>query len=167
MTVDGDTIVRILTAVGLNADWINTGAITVKDKNGNIIFQVDMDTKKVIISGDNVVIGDSSLSDKLTKMDNNIASAKNMTFQLSNEMQTITADADGNIAVFPQVSTKATVMYGSSDITDDCSYTITKSDSITGSWSDATHIYNVTGLSADNGWIDIRATYLSNLSVTK
>ena len=95
------------------------------------------------------------------------ALAKNMTLQLSNEMQTITADANGNIAVFPQVSTKATVMYGSSDITDDCSYTITKSDSITGSWSDATHIYNVTGLSADNGWIDIRATYLSNLAVTK
>lgn len=167
MTVDGDTIVRILNAVGVNADWINAGAIMVKDSDGNILFSVDMDTKKVIISGDNVVIGDSSLPDKLAKMDNNIASAKNMTFQLSNEMQTITADANGNIAVFPQVSTKATVMYGSSDITDDCSYTITKSDSITGSWSDATHIYNVTGLSADNGWIDIRATYLSNLAVTK
>lgn len=337
MTVDGDTIVRILTAVGLNADWINTGAITVKDKSGNIIFQVDMDTKKVIISGDSVVIGGKTatkaLSDNLQEskdysdgkladyadtvtgslaglqaqidgqiesffydyepslqnkpasewtsteerkkhegdlfywkstgyayrfmqdgatwkwqmiQDNDIskalaqaekaqdtadgkrrtfviqpsppydigdlwsqdggdiltcvvarakgsvyassdwkklnkytddttankaleaaALAKNMTLQLSNEMQTITADANGNIAVFPQVSTKATVMYGSSDITDDCSYTITKSDSITGSWSDATHIYNVTGLSADNGWIDIRATYLSNLAVTK
>lgn len=163
----GDLIAKILYAHGINADYIDTGALTVRDSDGNIIFQVDMDTKKVIISGDNVVIGGSSLPDKLTKMDNNIASAKNMTFQLSNEMQTITADADGNIAVFPQVSTKATVMYGSSDITDDCSYTITKSDSITGSWSDATHIYNVTGLSADNGWIDIRATYLSNLSVTK
>lgn len=167
MTVDGDTIVRILTAVGLNADWINTGAITVKDKSGNIIFQVDMDTKKVIISGDNVVIGGSSLPDKLTKMDNNIASAKNMTFQLSNDMQTITSDADGNIPVFPTVATTAKVMYGSSDITNDCSYTITKSDSVTGSWDVDTHTYTVTGLSADNGWIDIRATYLSNLSVTK
>lgn len=163
----GDLIAKILYAHGINADYIDTGALIVRDSDGNIIFQVDMDTKKVIISGDNVVIGGSSLPDKLTKMDNNIASAKNMTFQLSNDMQTITADANGNIAVFPQVSTKATVMYGSSDITDDCSYTITKSDSITGSWSDATHIYNVTGLSADNGWIDIRATYLSNLSVTK
>ena len=337
MTVDGDTIVRILNAVGVNADWINAGAIMVKDSDGNILFSVDMDTKKVIISGDSVVIGGKTatkaLSDNLQEskdysdgkladyadtvtgslaglqaqidgqiesffydyepslqnkpasewtsteerkkhegdlfywkstgyayrfmqdgatwkwqmiQDNDIskalaqaekaqdtadgkrrtfvirpsppydigdlwsqdggdiltcvvarakgsvyassdwkklnkytddttankaleaaALAKNMTLQLSNEMQTITADADGNIAVFPQVSTKATVMYGSSDITDDCSYTITKSDSITGSWSDATHIYNVTGLSADNGWIDIRATYLSNLSVTK
>lgn len=167
MTVDGDTIVRILTAVGLNADWINTGAITVKDKSGNIIFQVDMDTKKVIISGDNVVIGDSSLPDKLTKMDNNIASAKNMTFQLSNDMQTITSDADGNIPVFPTVATTVKVMYGSNDITNDCSYTVTKSDSVTGSWDVDTHTYTVTDLSADNGWVDIKAVYLNNLAVTK
>lgn len=333
----GDLIAKILYAHGINADYIDTGALTVRDSDGNIIFQVDMDTKKVIISGDSVIIGGKTatkaLSDNLQEskdysdgkladyadtvtgslaglqaqidgqiesffydyepslqnkpasewtsteerkkhegdlfywkstgyayrfmqdgatwkwqmiQDNDIskalaqaekaqdtadgkrrtfviqpsppydigdlwsqdggdiltcvvarakgsvyassdwkklnkytddttankaleaaALAKNMTLQLSNEMQTITADANGNIAVFPQVSTKATVMYGSSDITDDCSYTITKSDSITGSWSDATHIYNVTGLSADNGWIDIRATYLSNLAVTK
>lgn len=163
----GDLIAKILYAHGINADYIDTGALIVRDSDGNIIFQVDMDTKKVIISGDNVVIGGSSLPDKLTKMDNNIASAKNMTFQLSNDMQTITSDADGNIPVFPTVTTTAKVMYGSSDITNDCSYTITKSDSVTGSWDVDTHTYTVTGLSADNGWIDIRATYLSNLSVTK
>lgn len=163
----GDLIAKILYAHGINADYIDTGALIVRDSDGNIIFQVDMDTKKVIISGDNVVIGDSSLPDKLTKMDSNIASAKNMTFQLSNDMQTITSDADGNIPVFPTVTTTAKVMYGSSDITNDCSYTITKSDSVTGSWDVDTHTYTVTGLSADNGWIDIRATYLSNLAVTK
>lgn len=168
MTVDGDTIVRILTAVGLNADWINAGAITVKDKNGNIIFQVDMDTKKVVISGDCIVLGDISLGDKLADMDNEIAQSKNMTMQLTNDYQSITTDSDGNIpGTFPTVTTTAKVMYGSSDITNDCSYTITKSDSVTGSWDVDTHTYTVTGLSADNGWIDIRATYLSNLAVTK
>lgn len=167
MTVDGDTIVRILTAVGLNADWINTGAITVKDKSGNIIFQVDMDTKTVVIDPDVLIIGNMTLSEKLENMDENIASAKNMTFQLSNDMQTITSDADGNIPVFPTVATTAKVMYGSSDITNDCSYTITKSDSVTGSWDVDTHTYTVTGLSADNGWVDIKATYLINLSITK
>lgn len=163
----GDLIAKILYAHGINADYIDTGALIVRDSDGNIIFQVDMDTKKVIISGDNVVIGGSSLPDKLTKMDNNIADAKNMTFQLSNDMQTITSDADGNIPVFPTVATTAKVMYGSSDITNDCSYTITKSDSVTGSWDVDTHTYTVTGLSADNGWVDIKATYLSNLSITK
>lgn len=163
----GDLIAKILYAHGINADYIDTGALTVRDSDGNIIFQVDMDTKKVIISGDNVVIGDSSLPDKLTKMDNNIASAKNMTFQLSNDMQTITSDADGNIPVFPTVTTTAKVMYGSSDITNDCSFTVTKSDSVTGSWDVDTHTYTVTGLSADNGWVDIKAVYLNNLAVTK
>lgn len=163
----GDLIAKILYAHGINADYIDTGALIVRDSDGNIIFQVDMDTKKVIISGDNVVIGGSSLPDKLTKMDNNIASAKNMTFQLSNDMQTITSDADGNIPVFPTVTTTAKVMYGSSDITNDCSFTITKSDSVTGSWDVDTHTYTVTGLSADNGWVDIKAVYLNNLAVTK
>lgn len=167
MTVDGDTIVRILTAVGLNADWINTGAITVKDADKNIIFQVDMDTKTVVIDPDVLIIGNMTLSEKLENMDENIASAKNMTFQLSNDMQTITSDADGNIPVFPTVATTAKVMYGSSDITNDCSFTVTKSDSVTGSWDVDTHTYTVTGLSADNGWVDIKATYLINLSITK
>jgi hypothetical protein len=163
----GDLIAKILYAHGINADYIDTGALIVRDSDGNIIFQVDMDTKKVIISGDNVVIGGSSLPDKLTKMDNNIASAKNMTFQLSNDMQTITSDADGNIPVFPTVTTTAKVMYGAQDVTNDCSYTITKSDSVTGSWDADAHTYTVTGLSADNGWVDIKATYLLTLSITR
>ena len=167
MTVDGDTIVRILNAVGVNADWINTGAITVKDADGNIFFQVDMDTKSVLINPDILIIGDTTLSKKINDMDENIASAKNMTMQLSNDMQTITADSDGNIPTFPTVTTTASVMYGSNDITSDCSFTVMKSDSVTGSWSNSTHTYNVTGLSADNGWVDIKATYLVNLSVTK
>lgn len=167
MTVDGDTIVRILNAVGVNATWINTGAITVKDANENILFQVDMDTKTVVIDPDVLIIGNMTLSKKLENMDENIASAKNMTFQLSNDMQTITSDADGNIPVFPTVATTAKAMYGSSDITNDCSYIVNKSDFVTGSWNLTTHTYTVTGLSADNGWVDIKAVYLNNLAVTK
>ncbi len=163
----GDLIAKILYAHGINADYIDTGALTVKDKNGDIIFQVNMDTNTVYMNPDILTIGNMTLSKKLESMDENIASAKNMTFQLTNDMQTITSDADGNIPVFPTVTTTAKVMYGSSDITNDCSYTVTKSDSVTGSWDVDTHTYTVTGLSADNGWVDIKATYLINLSATK
>lgn len=163
----GTMITKLLYAEGINANYIDTGALTVRDKGGNILFQVDMDTKTVVINPDVLIVGNMTLSEKLKNMDENIASAKNMTFQLSNDMQTITSDADGNIPVFPTVATTAKVMYGSSDITNDCSYTITKSDSVTGSWDVDTHTYTVTGLSADNGWVDIKATYLINLSVTK
>ena len=167
MTVDGDTIVRILNAVGVNATWINTGAITVKDSDGKTIFEVDMDKKSVYMDPDTLTIGGMPLSKKLASMDENIASAKNMTLTLSNEYQGITSDADGNIPTFPTVATTASVMYGSQNVTNDCSYTITKSDSVTGSWDVNTHTYTVTGLIADNGWVDIKATYLQTLSITR
>lgn len=39
MTVDGDTITRILTATGVNADWITTGKIS--SVNGRVYFDLD------------------------------------------------------------------------------------------------------------------------------
>lgn len=164
MTVDGDAIVRILEAVGVNANWINAGAITVKDAEGNLLFSVDMDTKSVYISGNVQIGGGKTLDDTLKEF---AASAKNMTIQLSNEYQGIPVDSDGNYSSFPECSTQATVMYGAQDITENCSYTITESQNVSGSWDEVEHTYTVESLTADSGWIDIRATYLENLSVSK
>lgn len=164
MTVDGDAIVRILEAVGVNANWINAGAITVKDAEGNLLFSVDMDTKSVYISGNVQIGGGKTLDETLKEFS---ASAKNMTIQLSNEYQGIPVDSDGNYSSFPECSTQVTVMYGAQDITENCSYTITESQNISGSWDEVEHTYTVESLTADSGWVDIRATYLENLSISK
>ena len=164
----GTMITKLLYVEGINADYIDTGALTVKDKNGDIIFQINMDTNTVYMNPDILMIGDQTLTEKLNSMDNNIAEAKNITMQLTNDYQSITTDADGNITgTFPTVTTTAQVMYGTNDVTSDCTYTVTKSNNVTGSWNDSTHTYTVTGLSADNGWVDIKATYLRALSITK
>lgn len=253
MTVDGDVIARILTATGVNADWIKTGALVVRDNSGNIIFSADITKHQLIMDGSSIRIGASPLDGLLNSMqgqiDGNIntwtgtsvptlsnypanewlddtemskhvgdiyydgdshayrfvnegngyywkqlkdtdvtkalkdsedalsaakqaqeaaALAKNMTLQLSNEYQGISVDSDGNYGTFPSnVSTQAVVMYGTQDITSDCKFTIIKSDSVTGSWNNATKAYTVTALSADDGWVDIKATYISVLSVVK
>ena len=348
MTVDGDTIVRILNAVGVNADWINAGAITVTDTDGSIIFSVDMDTKSVYLDG-SVQIGggkslnqtfanylqeskdysDGKLSDyaetvtgslgdlqdqidgqietfyydyeptlqnkpasnwttteerkkhegdlffwkpnketgeggyayrffydstvgkwewvlvqdtditkalaaaqnaqdtadhkrrvfvtkpqppydigdlwsqegdeggdiltctvsrakgasyvqsdwqKLNKYTDDTKAeealeaaslARNMTMQLDNDYQGIPVDSDGNYTEFPECTTTAIVMYGTQDITDNCTYTITTSQNIQGSWNKETKTYTVTGLTADSGWVNIKAAYLNNLVVSK
>lgn len=348
MTVDGDTIVRILNAVGVNADWINAGAITVTDTDGSIIFSVDMDTKSVYLDG-SVQIGggkslnqtfanylqeskdysDGKLSDyaetvtgslgdlqdqidgqietfyydyeptlqnkpasnwttteerkkhegdlffwkpnketgeggyayrffydstvgkwewvlvqdtditkalaaaqnaqdtadhkrrvfvtkpqppydigdlwsqgedeggdiltctvsrakgasyvqsdwqKLNKYTDDTKAeealeaaslARNMTIQLDNDYQGIPVDSDGNYTEFPECTTTATVMYGTQDITDNCTYTITTSQNIQGNWNKETKTYTVTGLTADSGWVNIKAAYLNNLVVSK
>lgn len=340
MTVDGDTIVRILNAVGVNADWINAGAITVTDADGNIIFSVDMDTKSVYLDG-SVQIGggkslnqtfanylqeskdysDGKLSDyaetvtgslgelqdqidgqietfyydyeptlqnkpasdwtsaterkkhigdlffnkttgyayrfmqdgatwgwtlvqdtditkamkaaenaqdtadhkrrvfvtkpqppydigdlwsqsedeggdiltctvsrakgasyvqsdwqKLNKYTDDTKAeealeaaslARNMTMQLDNDYQGIPVDSNGNYTEFPECTTTATVMYGTQDITNNCTYTITTSQNIQGSWDKENKTYTVTGLTADSGWVNIKAAYLNNLVVSK
>lgn len=56
MTVDGDVIARILTATGINADWINTGTIKAIDKDGNTTFLVDVTTGRVVINADSVQV---------------------------------------------------------------------------------------------------------------
>ncbi len=164
----GTMITKLLYVEGINADYIDSGALTVRDKGGNIIFQVNMDTNTVYMNPDILIIGNQTLTEKLTAIDNNIADAKSITMQLVDDYQSITTDADGNITgTFPTVTTTAQVMYGTNDVTNDCTYTITKSNNVTGSWNDSTHTYTVTGLSADNGWVDIKATYLQALSITK
>lgn len=252
-TVTGEMITRLLYAEGINASYINAGALIVRDTNGKIIFSADIDNNQIVIDGASVRIGASPLDGLLNSMqgqiDGNIntwtgtpaptlsnypanewltdtemskhvgdlyydgdshayrfrndgkgyywerlkdtdvtkalqdsedaltaakqaqeaaALAKNMTLQLSNEYQGISVDSDGNYGTFPSnVSTQAVVMYGTQDITDDCNFIITKSDSITGIWNNSAKTYTVTGLSADDGWVDVRATYLSALTVTK
>lgn len=252
-TVTGEMITRLLYAEGINASYINAGALIVRDTNGKIIFSADIDNNQIVIDGASVRIGASPLDGLLNSMqgqiDGNIntwtgtpaptlsnypanewltdtemskhvgdlyydgnshayrfrndgkgyywerlkdtdvtkalqdskdalaaaksaqeaaALAKNMTLQLSNEYQGISVDSDGNYGTFPgNVSTRAVVMYGTQDITSDCNFTIIKSDSVTGSWNNATKTYTVTALSADDGWVDIKATYISVLSVVK
>jgi hypothetical protein len=169
--VDGTLITRLLYAEGINANYVDSGALTVRDSDGNIIFQADMDTKKVYLDGSVQIGVGKSINDIEQTAENAMkaaALAKNMTLQLSNEYQGISVDSDGNYGTFPNgVTTQAVVMYGTQDITADCSYTISKSDGVDGTWDVSAKTYTVTALSTDNGWIDIKATYLETLSVSK
>lgn len=167
VTVDGETITRLLYAEGINADYINAGTLIVRDKNGNAIFEADMDTGSVTLDGSCVTIGGKPLDEKIEDVENMAALARNMTMQLDNDYQGIPVDSNGNYTEIPECTTTATVMYGTQDITDNCTYTITTSQNIQGSWDKESKTYTVTGLTADSGWVDIRAVYLKNLAVTK
>ncbi len=165
--VTGELITRLLYAEGINADYINAGTLIVRDKSGNAIFEADMDTGSVTIDGSCVTIGGKPLDEKIEDVENMAALARNMTIQLDNDYQGIPVDSDGNYTEFPECTTTATVMYGTQDITDNCTYTITASQNIQGSWNKETKTYTVTGLTADSGWVNIKAAYLNNLVVSK
>lgn len=165
--VTGELITRLLYAEGINADYINAGTLIVRDKSGNAIFEADMDTGSVTLDGSYVTIGGKPLDEKIEDVENMAALARNMTMQLDNDYQGIPVDSDGNYTEFPECTTTATVMYGTQDITDNCTYTITASQNIQGSWNKETKTYTVTGLTADSGWVNIKAAYLNNLVISK
>lgn len=165
--VTGELITRLLYAEGINADYINAGTLIVRDKNGNAIFEADMDTGSVTLDGSYVTIGGKPLDEKIEDVENMAALARNMTMQLDNDYQGIPVDSNGNYTEFPECTTTATVMYGTQDITNNCTYTITTSQNIQGSWDKENKTYTVTGLTADSGWVNIKAAYLNNLVVSK
>lgn len=166
--LDGDIIAKILYAHGIDADYINTGAIIVRDaETKEIIFSVDMDTGRVVISGDIIQIGNKKLDVILNDLDERIKKAGNIVMQLDNEYQGIPADWQGNITAFPTVQTTVQVFYGQQDVSASCSYSTNKSSGITGRWDNMRRTYTVTGLSADTGWVDITANYLGIFNVTK
>ena len=165
--VTGELITRLLYAEGINADYINAGTLIVRDKSGNVIFEADMDTGSVTLDGSYVTIGGKPLDEKIEDVENMAALARNMTMQLDNDYQGIPVDSDGNYTEFPECTTTATVMYGTQDITDNCTYTITTSQNVQGNWNKENKTYTVTGLTADSGWVNIKAAYLNNLVVSK
>lgn len=165
--VTGELITRLLYAEGINADYINAGTLIVRDKSKNVIFEADMDTGSVTLDGSYVTIGGKPLDEKIEDVESMAALARNMTMQLDNDYQGIPVDSDGNYTEFPECTTTATVMYGTQDITDNCTYTITTSQNIQGNWNKETKTYTVTGLTADSGWVNIKAAYLNNLVVSK
>lgn len=337
-TITGEMVARLLYTEGINADYINTGALTVKDKSGNIIFYADMETGTVKISGDNVTIGgksapdaisdavkesknyaDGKVSDFAETVTKSVADLQNqidgqietfyydyeptlknipasdwtteddkkkhegdlfywkskgyayrffkdgdtwkwqlvqdtdvtkalqtasfaqstanskcrvfltqptppydtgdmwnqgqngdiltcvvargegasyvetdwqklnkytddetankaleearksraMIINLDNDYQAITTDYKGEYTTFPECRTTAQVLYGHTDISNDCTYNVQKSSGVVGSWNNSTHAYTVTALTTDVGWVDITANYLNTYSVTK
>lgn len=90
-----------------------------------------------------------------------------MIINLDNDYQAITTDYKGEYTTFPECRTTAQVLYGHTDISNDCTYNVQKSGGVVGSWNSSTHTYTVTALTTDVGWVDITANYLNTYSVTK
>lgn len=166
MILTGDLITKMLYAEGINADYIDTGTLVVRDKDGNVKFLVDLTTGQVVINADSIKIGGQTVGDLIDEKTKSLTS--NLTMSLTSDYRAISVDSNGDYGTFPNdIITAPTVMYGSEDVTGQCTYTVAKSDTLTGAWDSSKRQYTVTGLTDDTGWVDITAVYLDNLRITK
>lgn len=78
---------------------------------------------------------------------------------LSNDAHVVHTNTDGSGGDYSDCNTKITVYSGDVDVSGQATFEVTKSAGVTGTWNAQTRTYQVTGMTSDNGWVDIDALY--------
>lgn len=154
---NGDAVLNILYAIGIQSKWINTRGFTATDNSGKETFKIDENTGSVYIDPNTFMLGDKGIADTINGI---VSDASTVFMLLSNEYQGIVTDANGNIVGdFPNCQTTITIMSGNDDVTSEATIQPTLKKGLTGEWDETTFTYTVTGLSEDNCYIEFTAIY--------
>lgn len=92
---NGDAVLNILYAIGIQSDWINTRGFTAKDNDGNITFRIDAETGAVNLNATELTIKG--------KTPENVANAeveKFITEVYSPQIKVLQEQIDGQIEAF-------------------------------------------------------------------
>ena len=154
-----------VTAQGIVADAIITGLLS--DKTGRNYW--NLDTGEFRLSADAFKVDDQTVEDYINgKIDNATAQIRLLTMQLSNDMCSVAAEADGTGGDYSECYTEVMLLIGTTDITDSdkVQYTVNPSAGVDGSWDLTRKRYTVRDMSEDNGSVTITATY-AGITVSK
>ena len=103
---NGDAVLNILYAIGIQSKWINTRGFTATDNSGKETFKIDENTGSVYIDPNTFMLGDKGIADTINGI---VSDASTVFMLLSNEYQGIVTDANGNIVGdFPNCQTTIT-----------------------------------------------------------
>ena len=73
---NGDAVLNILYAIGIQAKWINTRGLKAVDNNGNRTFEIDADTGKCYVTPAEFFLGDQTIGDMIAGLDPNMEISK-------------------------------------------------------------------------------------------
>lgn len=154
---NGDAVLNILYAIGIQSKWINTRGFTATNNSGKETFKIDENTGDVYIDPNAFMLGDKDVAETINGL---ISDASTVFMLLSNEYQGITTDSDGNVVGdFPNCQTTITIMSGNNDVTAEATIQPTLRKGVIGEWDAETFTYTVTGLTEDNCYIEFTALY--------
>lgn len=151
----GSLTANIIKTGILNADLIRAGVLSSVDEE---TFYLDLVQGILRMKATELTITGKTIPEIVNQAAQNYTS---FVVSLDNEYQGISVDSSGLYHGTLSASTKAQASYGSNDVTYDenCYFQPEPSSSITGRWNENSKTYTVTGLSADEGYVDILATY--------
>ena len=90
---------------------------------------------------------------------NGISTLESISAVLSNDAHVVHTNTDGSGGVWTDCNTKVSVYSGDADVSDEATYTVYPSAGVTGTWNASTRTYQVTGMTTDDGYVDIEVLY--------
>ncbi len=90
---------------------------------------------------------------------NGISTLDALGASLSNDAHVVHTNRDGSGGDYSECFTKMTVYLGDTDVSYDSVFEVTPSEGVTGHWDNENRIYYVTGMTTDNGYVDIDVLY--------
>lgn len=151
-----------------DGNWVKypgaTASITLTVKATDPVFVNDLAIIKCVTE-------DSSMFDlhQIVKLHDGAAGSDTYTCILSNDTQSVPCSSNGTLysTSLNGCDTKITIYKGGTDDTERWGIVATPSAGVTGSYDETTHVYTVTNITTDSGYVEFVCTKSSTATITK
>lgn len=130
---------------------LNSNRIWFDEKNQSLNQVYSQMTTEISHAGD--------VAQKALEAVNGIDTLDAISAVLSNDAHVVHTNTDGSGGDYSDCTTTITVFSGDVDVSDKAVFKVVTSTGITGTWDAKARTYKVTGLTADDGYVDIDALY--------
>lgn len=137
---------------------LKSNRIWFDDKNQNLT-QIYSQMSNDITYANNTAQTAADTANKALETLGGISTLDAISAVLSNDAHVVHTNTDGSGGDYSDCRTTITVYSGDANVSDRATYTVQESPGITGTWNAQTRTYQVTGMTTDDGYVDIDALY--------
>jgi phage minor structural protein len=152
----------LFTVINSNGDYTITSNRIWLDESSQTLEQAYTKMSSSIASAIAEAKEASETADGALKTLAGISTLDAIGITLSNDAHVVHTNTDGTGGDWSDCITTVDVFSGETNVSESSYFEISISDGLTGTWDGKTRTYHVTGMAADNGWVDFEAVYGSS-----
>ena len=148
----------VFTAMNGSTEVLNSSRIWFDEQNQTLNQVYAQMSQDIILANSAASAAQDAAQDALDAI-GGIDTLDAISAVLSNDAHVVHTNTDGSGGDYSDCNTTMTVFSGDADVSTQATYTVSASPGITGTWSAQTRTYQVTGMTTDDGYVDIDALY--------
>lgn len=152
-------IESVFTALNENGESSLHASKIVFDDTDQTLVQTYTTMSQAIEQINSAALTASDNANRAIRAIEGISSLDNLTAILSNDAHVVHTLNDGTGGDYTTAFTEVRAYKGDSDVTDNSEIIATPSSNIVGTWNNTTHIYQITSMTGDDGYVDFDIYY--------